>query len=473
MGNNKAQPVRIFYLVSCLAFLLGLEYAVGYFHPETSTFFTILWADLFSGIKLVLLFFTALSAFTFITEIRQNRFPEALPDGRRLIAGAILVYTLLIICSQLLFRDYGYLLNYLGVPAHKRFLFNDIRVITAALDCCRTGHDPLLEGSCSPNLIYNYPRLWYLLQYTGIGERHTLMVACISIVVFVLSLFTIIGKPGFVRSLYWMVVIISPPVVLAVERCNNDIILFSVLTAALVLVNKEGIRKFAGYFLILLGTLLKLYPLFAAIVLLRESRSNRLKAGLLIVIPVLLYLLLGYNELLKVYLLSPKPSGTNAFGAYTWMDNLNNYFRFSEYIQLSLILVSLALMIAAPVFSIYHWNRSYTPAPNSITLDSFRIGAAIYMGCFILGNNFDYRLIFLIFMVPQLMEWYRQQEKNRTTVTVLLVAIVLLMQYNFVFRHLFPGIQECYAKDILSWTIFMLSTYLFVGSIHKRATQAQ
>ena len=62
---------------------------------------------------------------------------------------------------------------------------------------------------------------------------------------------------------------------------------------------------------------------------------------------------------------------------------------------------------------------------NKINLDSdfdkdFIIGASIFVGTYIIGSNADYRLIFLLFTIPLILNL-----KNRTIQISLLVSIFL------------------------------------------------
>ena len=41
------------------------------------------------------------------------------------------------------------------------------------------------------------------------------------------------------------------------------------------------------------------------------------------------------------------------------------------------------------------------------SLVGFHAGALIYLGTFAVANNFDYRLVFLLLTLPQLVEWVR------------------------------------------------------------------
>ena len=47
-------------------------------------------------------------------------------------------------------------------------------------------------------------------------------------------------------------------------------------------------------------------------------------------------------------------------------------------------------------------------AADELHIDAFRIGASIYVGTYLLGSSFGYRLMFLLFTIPQLTPMAKQ-----------------------------------------------------------------
>ncbi len=443
--------------------MLLIIYVVEYLYPcsivRNNKFSDLLNSDLLTGIKLSLIVIPALFLLNKLTikNIEPKLFSKT--DGRSLIIFGLFLYSGVLIFSQYRFGDYRFLFRYMGVPAHIRNNFNDLRVITSAMDCVGAGKDPLTDGNCDPKFIYNYPKIWYVLHYWGIGQKHTIPLAILFISAFLTTLFVFIKKLRFINGIIWSMVIISPPVILSIERCNNDLIIFTLLAISIHLLNKKNIANYWGYLLILFGTFLKLYPVFALVTIFREFKPNRLKAGLFLGIPLIAYAVLFFDELVLVNNRSPRPSGNYAFGALTWLDNFRFYFQIPNSSATELIFGIYGLILLIIAFSIYRSFKKPVNVHNTLNMDAFRIGAGIFIGCFILGNNYDYRLIFLIFCIPQVLEWLKDDKINTTLHTIALISIVLFMQYNFVFKHFFFGIQEFHAKAILSWLVFGYLVY--------------
>jgi hypothetical protein len=57
----------------------------------------------------------------------------------------------------------------------------------------------------------------------------------------------------------------------------------------------------------------------------------------------------------------------------------------------------------------------------------FHIGALVYLGTFFIGNNFDYRLVFVLLTLPQLFAWTASDDaRNRLGAAALFSVVVLL-----------------------------------------------
>jgi hypothetical protein len=62
------------------------------------------------------------------------------------------------------------------------------------------------------------------------------------------------------------------------------------------------------------------------------------------------------------------------------------------------------------------------------SLLAFRVGALIYLGTFAVANNFDYRLVFLLLTLPQLIAWARVQTHQLSALaSATLVAVLVLL----------------------------------------------
>jgi hypothetical protein len=105
-------------------------------------------------------------------------------------------------------------------------------------------------------------------------------------------------------------------------------------------------------------------------------------------------------------------------------------------------------------------------------LAAFRMGSSIYVGTFLLGNNWDYRLAFLILTVPQLFEWARSQNHKYRTIAVVSVFLLMASCWHFVissvsFLNFFERSGRVWFifDEFCNWLLFMSFTYLIVVSM--------
>jgi hypothetical protein len=102
-------------------------------------------------------------------------------------------------------------------------------------------------------------------------------------------------------------------------------------------------------------------------------------------------------------------------------------------------LAQVFVLLAAVVLALGLWlwlrhrsGRSPERMPLAETSDliAFRMGALVYLGTFLVGNSFDYRLVFLLLTLPQLLRWPASPDAAgqpvklpQATVAVLLVDL--------------------------------------------------
>jgi hypothetical protein len=223
----------------------------------------------------------------------------------------------------------------------------------------------------------------------------------------------------------------SPPVVLAFERGNSDLIIFLILTLMLLLM-RMGFAL-GTWALVLLATALKLFPAFSIAIFLgmgwRQSRfwMPASVAGALVVV--------AYQWDILRAVIDATPSGTwISYGSTVWVRVSNHLFEINTGHQgafSSFLIPSILCAVLLCAVSFWSGLRDAQPRNDSrqnIGLDSFRLGSAIYMGTFLLGGHFSYRYIFLLFCLPWLISRIENERHSLTWMRrmgVLLVASCL------------------------------------------------
>lgn len=375
---------------------------------------------------------------------------------------------MVLVVFGLLFSLYGYndTWRLWNIPVMSQH-FADLRTITHGAESYAQGLDPMIENPGDPwHRKMNYPRIWQSLYYLGINSTHTTLIGIMIIFSFLVGVCAIL--PNASNKIIAMVfaAVLSPATLLGVERGNIDLLMFFFAALSVLAIQRSYILSAAA---IMTGFLLKLFPVFSVAVLLKAGKQKFILCMFAIMALSLLYICVSSDDLLLIRNATPQ-STTQSYGMNVlWMrlntygENLGLYAKILSYISVCLVFVaSMMASIFCKVPSLVSGDNRY--------LDSFRVGASIYIGTFLLGNNWDYRLMFLIFVIPQLILW-AERPVNRFTVAsrLVLVSIYASLWYLVIsklIKRLPYGDYGSYMLDeTFNWIAFSGLTYLLFSSL--------
>jgi len=348
--------------------------------------------------------------------------------------------------------------------------FHDSRQFAWASEAYALGYDPLIENPVNPRgHQLNYPRIWHLLFKLGINESHTNIMGSIVVILFFIGvgIFWFSRKFDNLTYLILSIAILSPSVMLGINRSNIELVLFFILSLALTINYYSSI---SALFFFVFASILKIYPVFGFVYLLKENKRRFWILFLSASGIFILYSILTLDDLIQVYRTTPKLVGSS-FGINVWWMGLRHPRFFGLPISDSLALflkvlsyISAFLILAVTLyFSMRQRDAGlYTQGQY---IDAFRVGAGIYIGCFLLMNTHDYRLIFLIFTIPQLIAWLGDKEKSISLVPLItLVAMGFSLWSFFIMRFL--GRKLTFAMEEFSnWIILAGLLYLLFSSL--------
>jgi hypothetical protein len=352
----------------------------------------------------------------------------------------------------------------LGVPGHHS-PFVDFRIVLFGCDLQQQGMDPL---NSPPGAKYNpnYPRIWYLLGRLGLSENHTFPVGATLVLCFYLALIIFLGRMNMLCSIFCAAIVCSPPLGLAVERANNDLVIFIILSLAVLLGSRPPFRL-VMYSLIFLAGMLKLYPIFAATTLLLERSWRRF---LLFAAPLAVlfaaYCILTRDDLVSISRLTPR-TWMNSFGCMTGFQFVSDRIgsgRLDAWVQP----ISLCAAFAVMGLALWHSRKLPTLSVHGVHGNAFLVGAGIYLSVFIIGNNWDYRLVFLLLTVPQLLDWASQPGRIGSFSLSLLIGGVLLSCWGMYPLYLLLPRFASFVKLMANWYIFWGLTSLLLACAMER-----
>ncbi len=353
--------------------------------------------------------------------------------------------------------------------------FLDLRVITAGAESHAQGFDPLYNNPFDAmQRRMNYPRVWQGLFAFGLTQRHTVPLGIAIVAGFLMGVFVFARHLNALSAAGVATALLSPAVMLCLERGNIDLVLFSVAALALLVLQRSPVLATGVLFG---GFVLKLYPIIGLVVLLRENRRRFYLLIFSSAVAVAAYMIWYRTDISAI--LEATPSQTwLSFGLITTARSLTENLTDvpGPWLIVAQILGSGALvaLLAAMVWRLSRQGQATALSEDAMpNLDAFRLGAGIYVGTFLLGSNFDYRLIFLIFTVPQLFDWTRDTARDRRWVSTLTLIVMFIALWQQLWKPwLTPAADEVWWRVVLpnlleqtaKCSVFVGCAYLLAAS---------
>jgi hypothetical protein len=393
-------------------------------------------------------------------------------DGRRLLALAFLVLAGALVAAA----ASGRLVeawSRLGVPALEP-TFADTRAYTSGWECTRDGIDVFAANPCDPwGRALVPPRLPESLAFLGLGESSTVPLALAAIALFALSVLVVAGPISRVDAVVYAAIVFSPSLLLGVERGNTDLIIFSLLTLVLVTVRHPSAwMRAVSYAALVLAAMVKLYPLFAGIVLLRQGLRRAVVGGAAVLVPFGVYMLATLDDL-RLVVENMKRATLLSYGAGIGGDGLESAFGLGSGAATAVVVAGVIAMVVAAFWLAVRIGGP-APEPNdkreARALDAFWMGTGVYLGTFLVGHNFDYKLVALVLTVPQLLRWARSPQPAMPHAGWALLALVATLWLS-ASVPVVPGLSDAWIDaqsrfpfdELLNWFLFVyLTTALFV-----------
>jgi tetratricopeptide (TPR) repeat protein len=300
--------------------------------------------------------------------------------------------------------------------------FADLRIMANGWSETAAGFDPLRMDGDAPS--YNYPRLWLLGGKLGMRADDASWLGVLTAALFLAAVFAVVRiAPGWTRLLT-IVLLASPAVGLGLERGNSDLLMFALLTPALLADPSVGNwRSLATPWLVVLAGMLKLFPIaLLPTGLIRASRAVWISAAVGILI------FAGYlaatHEDVGAALAKTERAPKESYGLIVAADTLAKGWTLQERTPAAVSAneagasddrhrtarwLAGALLLAA--LSGTGWQQTRLvlfgsaedtdPAPET-AIRLFLGGTTIFLVTFLFAHSWAYRLLFLIWTLPLL-----------------------------------------------------------------------
>ena len=353
---------------------------------------------------------------------------------------------------------------HISVPALQPS-FADFLFILAGSDCMALGVDVVIENPCDPwGRAHNYGLLWLQIGKLGLTREDTVWVALTLNAVFVCSALLIIAPSTIFQMLIAVSFLISPAVMLGLERANADLLIFSLLALSFFLISRENLLiAGCGSLIILLTAVLKLYPVVVLPVLVLYYSTNRSKCAILLTTLLMFALYLYFNWADISHLMGVIPN-------ITWHYSMGGELLFSRlgYPLDDLTRYATNGIALIVVFAGIIWAcRTQVDQHNhDFENDWFGLlylcGAVLVVFSFVIKNSFDYRNIYFLLLLPLLMQLvFNSQTKMLFKITALMIVCVygLLFWAEFLVSvfHDYPATAKYIriTESILNWLVMV------------------
>jgi len=300
---------------------------------------------------------------------------------------------------------HGDLWDWLGVH-HMSPYFADLAAVLAAGQAKVAGHDIYQPNPFDP--FYRphvYGPLWLVTGPLGLTVGDALWLGAVLVLAFLVVALCLAAPRTPSAALVTGAILLSPPVLLGMERANNDLVIFLLLAGAgwLAAANRR-IHRPLGAALIVLAGALKYYPLVAVPAL--AARPGRLRH--LAAVGVACGLLFGglwwlqHEEFSRALAIAPRPSTLFAYGfsllPFSW-----------EQLAPHRAALFAGFVLGAGLASALLWplrRALWTALP----LHGWRTfcavaGGSAWLLCYFATTSFPYRAVLLLLVLPAWLAW--------------------------------------------------------------------
>lgn len=314
----------------------------------------------------------------------------------------------------------NYWINFFGflsvppqIPA-----FSDFGAHVRFLKCKEIGL--ALYESCSEiikgNSTYNtHPSLWIkIFDFLNLKNIYNFIFLVFILLIFYFSCLINISK--FILNsndkIIFLFTTISTSNLLLIERLSTDCVIFLILFLLI-----TNIKYFYKYFLFFLAIMLKIYPVFVLPIF-----SNNKKTFFIALFICFLGLLFLNDDITNINKNIVEFSRVFGYGSrsiskglYLFLDQNNNLVvQDYNFLKNTIILLFLFYFLFIFGFAFVTQKIKEINDENFFLIKNFELfllGSSVFIFTFIFGSNADYRLIFLFFTLPYVLNYYHGKKK--------------------------------------------------------------
>jgi hypothetical protein len=380
-------------------------------------------------------------------------------DGRRWCVAILLGYVLILSAACFWFGK-SRVLTAAGAPQMSEH-FADLSLFAAARHALEQGGDPYLKNTYDPwGRPFNYPRIW--LTFMRFPMSWVPAVGAVLILALLGGTVWWLGRLSTSQGLLAGAALCSPPLVLAMERGNCDLVIYLIALLALAALHR-GWRA-GAWLAVFLAFALKLFPAAGFVIFLREGWRRGWPWIVAGVAATAGYVALQQHEIRTVLHHTPVDL-LMSYGSTHWTKVAEHWAATSSgkryafhHLEAHSMLWAALLFLGALRAG---WaKRSAADTGGAVRhLDAFRLGACLYALTFIAGSSYAYRLVFLLLCLPWL---WQKTGANDGFARMRLAALALLFGVLWINSYwLFP---LSLGSELCSWALLGVLGWLLGAS---------
>jgi hypothetical protein len=331
-------------------------------------------------------------------------------------------------------------LRLLGIDPFS-FPFLDTHAVLAAAECARQGIQVYLSNPCDAlGRPHAYSPLWLAIAPGSLGTSATGWVGASLDLLFLFSLAVVLRPRSAKELLILGAAAVSPMTVYALERANNDLVIFLLVICGAMLFTFPRPYRLFSYGLFVAAGLLKYYPLALVVLAASEGRRDGLVIAAAAMLALVFFAIAFYPELSLAAASIPTGASyfTDAFSAR------NLPFGFAEALGKGVArsLIAGSLLAALSGVAVARMLRTarllgreqldWAPREARFLV----IGGLLVAACFFAGQNIGYRGILLLPVLSGLVCLHRSVEDREVRRFCLqMIAAVLFVMWGECFRR--------------------------------------
>lgn len=294
--------------------------------------------------------------------------------------------------------------------------------------------------------------------YFGVDRSIAFELAIFMIIGYLALSFIILNPRSVGDGVIGFFVICSPGAMLCIERGNVDMAVFILAILLSIIYKGNGlINVVFGSLICYYLFLLKYYPAVLVLTSLLNSGYRKYLPFVIVLFGSLVYIIIKNEEVYNIMKIIPSPDTFLANGFPMVFNKIDILFGV-DYFNDKVISLVMALIIIITIFIFVSVKKVRTPSSNYWDVGFYITGSVLTSFCYFTNSSYDYRLIYIVPMLPLLFHLKSLQDTHFRVIAYAMIFSLLLglwLEHSYLFYGMF--FTEDFNKNMSYRTVQLLS----------------